>query len=632
MLKNNRIIRLFISMILVFTFVFTSCNMLFVSAAEEQKTWKTAKELISEDGFLNGIQMISTDSKSTGNDIGDGGIWKTRENFKPEIWHEFFANSKAMGFEICKIWNNYQMGGIVFDDDWKVVGPSDTYLENLETIFQIAQEYDLYICLTLMTHFESSFESQNNQYNYDRLVRLIHNEEYRNAFINNWVIPVLELSAQYPNVIMADLYCEPEADGGLWSVNRGTNWDNMRTFISELNKTVEEYDSKLATYSSSSALTNEITKLYNGLGLDYYGYDSYSEADDLADPKELFLDRPFVFGEIGAKKGMENTDSNLSSFYTSYLNQCINKGVKAAFFWSYHPANYNIHSLVDNSGTGKLRIATEYFRQWVNENDTAADKPAIMYSTQDYIRFFGVSGVSSYTVQRSENKTSWSDVVTVTSSNLFENSTMMYECVDTTAQVGKTYYYRIKAGSTYSEDYPITIYRDVDDENNLIVNGNFVSGSENWFTDDADAPANYYQEITDGSQKRPGATDNYSLHNPMYMYQDVELKANTDYTFTFFYKYENALGYYSQYFGLLDAFPDGNNVKFDSKDWFKQGSIMVNPIQPDINRNRNGEWHKYTCRFNSGDVTKVRVIFDTYYGTSSDRANWYLDDVYLFEN
>ena len=175
---------LLLATIIVFSGLFNFGTLAATDNIDSQKTWKTAKELIAEQGFLSGIQMFEASERSSGNDIGDGGIWGSEENFQPEVWKQFFVNSKAMGFQICKMWNNYQMGGIVFDKEYRVVGPSDTYLENLETIFKMAAEYDLYICLTLMTHFESSFSAEETQYNYDKLIRIVHNEEHRNLFIN----------------------------------------------------------------------------------------------------------------------------------------------------------------------------------------------------------------------------------------------------------------------------------------------------------------------------------------------------------------------------------------------------------------------------------------------------------------
>ena len=658
MLKGKRVVSFIISVVLTITFIWTGFGGLYVNAQSEQSNWKTAKELIKEKGFLNGVQMIETYTHTTGNDIGDGGIWKTRANFNPEVWREFFANSKAMGFDICKIWNNYQMGGILFDDDWKVIGPTETYLENLETIFQLAQESNLYVCLTLMTHFESSFSTSSTQYNYDRLVRLIHNKTYRDCFIENWVKPVLQLSAQYPNVIMADLYCEPEADGGLWRLPRGTNWDNIRIFISELQEAVEEYNPRLCTYSSSSySYTEQIGDLYGGLGLDYYAFDQYTSDGSSLDPYNLFLDRPLIYGEVGAN-GVSNNETSLKNYYTAYLNGCIDNGIRAAFYWSYHPTSTNSNSLIDNDGTGRLREATVALRKWasdrqktVDNTPSAYDKPAIMYSTDKYLRWFGARNATKYTVQRSEDKNSWTPLVEFNpqSNNSYAFYDMMYQYVDTSTDNGHTYYYRIRAefGSTSNYtlsdvSYGITKHKEIcSDSENLIACGNF-NNFDSFLSNNATggwyvvAPSNvnspiHYQLINNGTAGDNTYLGSSSIYMPNFMYQDITLKPNTDYTFTFHYKYTNNLGYHHQRFGLLDRFP-ASHGKFESRYYYGTDTIMTNPVMPDTKKERNGKWNRYTYRFNSGDITKVRVVFDSYYEDSSDIANWYLDEVYLFEN
>ncbi|MBO7520321.1 MAG: hypothetical protein J6T73_06035 [Clostridia bacterium] len=455
------------SFVLIFLIAFSAFGCITVRA-DGGKIWKTAEELIAEQGFINGVQMFESYQGSTGNDIGGGGPFGYSADFRPEVWKQFFANSKAMGFQICKFWNNYQMCGIQFDADCRVVGCGSNYLKNLRTIFELAQEQDLYISLTLMSHIESYFPKSW----YEKMIRLVHNETYRNLFIQNWVRPVLELSAQYPNVIMVDLYCEPEADGSYWNIARGTSWENMQAFISDLQEAVELYNPRLATYCSATIQPEKISKLYGGIGLDYYSYDNYSSGS-VPDPYDLFLDCPLVFGEIGAN-GVSNTENAVSSYYNAYLNNCINNGIKAAFYWLYHPTRLNAQSLIDDNNTARLRQATWTLRTWasdrintVNGTPGALDTPAVMYSTGDYIRWFGARGAVSLTLQRSTDKENWSTVVTFNPSSVPSSVTEfhpnMYEYDDSSSlEAGIDYYYRVKATDssenvTYSlPSYPIS--------------------------------------------------------------------------------------------------------------------------------------------------------------------------------
>lgn len=455
-MRNKKFFGKSILSLILTAVVLLSCVSGFSVLADESTEiqWKTAKELIEERGFLNGIQMMETRSGSTGNDIGKAGFWGDAADFRPEAWKEFFANSKAMGYDICKFWCCYQMGGIVFDSEYLVVGYSSTYLTNLETIFQLAQEQGIYICLTLMNHFESMGGNVfSTNYRYNKILRFVYNDTYRNAFINNWVKPVLECSARYPNVIMADLYCEPEADGGLWNTGKGTNWENMRTFIMKLQEAVEKYNPRLATYSSSSTppITNQMGKRFQGLGLDFYAYDQYNASGATINPEDALLDRPYILGEVGPQ-GVSNTYSALTAYYNNYLNSCVQNNVKAAFFWKYQPG------VISSSGAlldanGRLREETIAIRTWASDyehalKNTTHDKAAMMYSTPNIVRWFAARGAESMVLQKSNDKTNWTDVVTINSSNAalyrVAEGSMRYEynnSADLTQ--GETAYYRV---------------------------------------------------------------------------------------------------------------------------------------------------------------------------------------------
>ena len=60
------------SFVLIFLIAFSAFGCITVEA-DGGKVWKTAKELIAEQGFINGVQMFESYQGSTGNDIGGGG-------------------------------------------------------------------------------------------------------------------------------------------------------------------------------------------------------------------------------------------------------------------------------------------------------------------------------------------------------------------------------------------------------------------------------------------------------------------------------------------------------------------------------------------------------------------------------
>ena len=638
-----------ISFVLAFILIFLSAvNIPQISAQEAKKQWKTADELIEELGFLNGIQMPAAYKNSYGGDIGEPYFYpNSRVNFQPEIWRQFFMDSKAAGFDICKFWGANGFSGFVIDDDGKVLGVTDTYLTNLETIFQIAQEVGIYVCFNMIEHFESYYGEDENQYKFDKLSQFIYKEEYTDLYINNWVKPVMQLAAKYPCVVMVDIFCEPEANGGLWNLTRGTSWENMRKYISKVDVAVKKYNPRVTTYCSGTGSTDDLVARYDGLGLDYYGYDYYSDYGTAHDTSELFLNKPFVYGEFGANSTLVESEEFLATFYSNALATAVSGGVKATYYWQYNLGG--IQSLLNDKNL--MRPATLAIRSWAWDREKqlagtpdAMDRPAIMYSTDKILRWYGSRSAVKMTVQRSTDKNKWVNLVSFNpeTDTDFEFASYMYKYTDNTSEIGQAYYYRIVAedeeGNTAISEpsYAITKQKEIcDDSENLIKGGNFEDFTNYINYDDPTqgwriqyTPKEPYELITNGVAGENTYTGTQSIYNPNYMYQEVTLKPNTRYTFTFHYKYENKLGYWAQAFGLQDNWPTDRDFYDYNKSYY--GTIMPDCIRPELTL-RNGEWQRYTYTFNSGDITKIRVVFDSYYGLD-DRAYWYLDDVYLFEN
>ena len=51
----------------------------------------------------------------------------------------------------------------------------------------------------------------------------MHTEKGTKLFVENWLKPILEITKDYENVIMANIFVEPEANGGRWDVHTGAS-------------------------------------------------------------------------------------------------------------------------------------------------------------------------------------------------------------------------------------------------------------------------------------------------------------------------------------------------------------------------------------------------------------------------
>lgn len=639
------------------------CGILFgaapaVSAADSGENWKTFEELAKEKGYINGIQQPWFTSGSLGNDIGkavrDG--YKAT-NFDESMFYEVFTNSKAMGFDIVKIWLTYQNGGIMFDDGGHVVGIEPTFKENLPRVFEIAEECGVYICITAVSHFTDATYCD-GKYTHDELSQFLYNEDETKLFIDNFLKPVIEITKDYPNVIMCDVFCEPEANGGKWGLQVGTSWENIVKFMTTVNKTVKEVNPRLATFASASVSLDYITDgSYSDIGLDCYGFDYYNDYGTAPDVSELFLDAPFVYGEVGTESSRNTDDTYMSSFVSNYLTTAAENGVKAGFYW-YYGFNTSLgQSVVDSSN--KLRSYTLAFRSWALDNEYSKtgyegiDKPAMMYSTSEAIRWFGSRGAELITLQRSEDGVNWQTVLSFDPSDsnaakAYEFASMMYEYTDENLEQGKTYYYRAAAqdeagNKVYSDSTEISVeVVTCSEEDNLIKNNSFeaetVETEGGWIVHDQAGPFNM-THITDGTAGDTTYSGSGSLYQITRVWQPVTLKPNTDYTLTFYYKFVqnpnlgSNQGYYNVFCGTLVNFPKEDTDK-DPLGYFLNGPTDRIQIP---NKFKDGQWHRYTVKFNSGNFTDISIGFSGWNGGSSgtdpnQMINWYLDDIYLFES
>lgn len=636
--------------------------------AESPTQWKTYKELIKEKGFVNGIQQPWTIDGSIGQDIGAGVLNKYgATKFSEETYEKLFTNCKAMGFDICKLWITYQRGGIVFDADGHVVGVETKYLANLPKVFEIAQKHGMYLCIALLDHEEGfSPDFRSSKYQYDLYSRFINDPAETKLFIDNFLTPVINITKDYDNVVLCDLFVEPEAEGGRWSISRGTNWDNMRRFLSDINKAVKAANPRLATTASSgSDYAQGLAKgVYDDLGLDYYAYDYYSNSGEVLNVSEMFLDRPLIYGEVGTD-GSNKTNEYMSSFVSNYLSTALDGGVKGGFFWKYGFNTGAVDSVLRTDGLLRgYTVAFRYFsldRDYAKAGYTGIDTPTFIYSTNDEIMWYGSRGATNISLQRSEDNTSWSDIISFNpdTDTQYEFEAMMYHYTDITAGQKKTYYYRVvatdengaqKVSETIDIFFPITTCTDAE---NIVVNPSFEDeskynipvsdgGKGGWAKIDYPSSMGWgpdmVQYIKDGTAGDTTHSGTHSLFKVGIIYQIVPLKKNTNYTFTYYYKYTNKNG--GGYAALATDYPD---MTVANNKWLLIDNCTYNQTIGKVtigNENKTGEWRYYTASFNSGDLDEVMIFFYEWQGykTPTDplsgqiNAQWYLDDVYLFES
>ena len=150
--------------------------------------------------------------------------------------------------------------------------------------------------------------------------------------------------------------------------------------------------------------------------------------------------------------------------------------------------------------------------------------------------------------------------------------------------------------------------------------------------------------ITDGTEGEETHSGTHSIYKPKRLYQVVNLKPNTDYTYTVFVKFVNIKtgheGEWHTFYGIVKNTPSNDSWNIFDKGADKQ--LLYPSFFDDQKFNKeekDGDWHRFTYFFNSGeadpgkDTVKVKIAFQGDYSTKEEDHNldWYLDDFYLFE-
>lgn len=270
----------------------------------------------------------------------------------------------------------------------------------------------------LIEHCESALPAQNGpaelrNTRYEEIYRFMHTEKGTKLFVENWLKPILEITKDYENVIMANIFVEPEANGGRWDVHTGASWANVEKFMKTLNDTVHEVNPRLVTFAGATGSAPATFEYYKNIDFDCYGYDYYTTTPLAHDTSELYLDKPLVYGEFGIadeNASLTKSDEFMTSYWGNFLDAVIDQGVNAAFYW-YYGTPGGAQGVTD--GKSRPRPFTWAIRSWSLDKEYARtgyegiDAPTFMYSTSEAMRWYGSRGATKIIMERSaDGKTS----------------------------------------------------------------------------------------------------------------------------------------------------------------------------------------------------------------------------------
>ena len=114
--------------------------------------------------------------------------WQSWDDFggsyKAQYWEEVFSMMHEDGFNSCRIWINCSGDkAIDIDENGYVSGASEKHWQDLDSLFSLAAENEIYVMATLM-----SFDHFKNNKN-ERWRAMMKDTDKIDSYINNYVIP-----------------------------------------------------------------------------------------------------------------------------------------------------------------------------------------------------------------------------------------------------------------------------------------------------------------------------------------------------------------------------------------------------------------------------------------------------------
>lgn len=601
---------------------------------------------LAEDGFIYGMVQ-----PWEGNDVGFGNsdLTGTKKYYDEEVYYETLLNCKAMGVNSVKIWVFRGLMGLDFDEYGNATIDQD-FMKNLESCIKLAKKIDIGITLTIFPHLDYSLHRYGKD-KYDIGTQFMFDPEKHDDTMKNVIKPFAEFVKKYEDTItMLEIICEPDGDVNDPSQGStkpfGPTWDTMIKFITKCEQTIHSVMPNMpVTVASGNGDWNKLQDgTFNKMGLDIIGNDVYNDTGELADLSTLKLNAPAILGEFGLKSTDNWSDEFQIRVYRAFFENAKAGGYVGAFAWhlgfKHNPGHLSSQSFTNPDGSLRPAVAAIHFMTLDNKYERTGDTPLIDKpvflggSDHKNIKFFGSRTADRYEIYRSTDKTNWTKIQEY---DAFEIDNGYYICnfSDATAQVGKTYYYRIKAISdmdeaeTFSdashgffiteitcapEDNYLKNY-DFSDTADLIpgITNDYKGWSVNWCTHGSQISIEQVQDAYFGNTPKNVAKIVGVGQYDALIQTDVKLKPQTKYTFTFTAKGVDT-----------ENLESSCTVKVAS--WEPEGE--KNLLGGYIDIKKNGEWYTFSTTFKTLDYNVengVTVYFGEYFGT------YYLTDVYLFE-
>jgi hypothetical protein len=251
------------------------------------------------------------------------------------------------GIRLLRVWVFESCEGLVKDGREIVTGLDPTLLASFDDfIFNQLPKYDVKVELMLLAAAHDTECTSPSP---------IPAGPARTALLEKAVRPFVERYGKSPWVWGVDLMNEPEGavggSTGNWAT--GTDWDTMRSFLTEAAGLVRSIQPRLYVSSGSGwhESQNVAAGRFSGLGFTHLDFHSYTDGADVPDYPELLRHARVLLGEVGQESSLYS-DAQQAATMSSYLEAAAAQSYWGVLAWAIdHPGSTDRLSLLAKSST-----------------------------------------------------------------------------------------------------------------------------------------------------------------------------------------------------------------------------------------------------------------------------------------
>ncbi|WP_308638963.1 cellulase family glycosylhydrolase [Paenibacillus silvisoli] len=349
--------------------------------------------------YAGGQQIFINGANTPWNSWNDFG-----RSFDYNWWNNHFATLHANGVNATRVWITCDGEvGININSNGQVTGATTAHWNNLDSLFQIAQNNGIYIMATLMSfdHFK------NTHTKYQSWRNMLLSDSNIDSYVTNYVVPFVNRYKNNNYLWSIDLINEP--DWVYEDANMGQiSWDRLQTYFAKASVAIHQNSSILTTvglamvkYNSATAGGSSGNKISDAAlqakvsssqaKIDFYSPHYYPWQDQYwgipfyGTPAQWYLvhDRPVVVGEAPA---LGSTGHTLASDYANaYTN-----GFAGVMPWTSNGVD-------SNGNMSNLSPATTAFRD-ANYSlvfpSGSSDSSKFNFESGSLQSFYGTNGLT----------------------------------------------------------------------------------------------------------------------------------------------------------------------------------------------------------------------------------------------